>query len=87
VFPDADRIAAGIIGSLGGVRYSSERVLKIREESPALGIPAIYEAGGREYLAVCVGAGAGMMATHVGGDGPASQPGAGAYMILALPKK
>ena len=39
VFSDADRIAAGIIGSLGGVRYSSERVLKIRKESPALGIP------------------------------------------------
>lgn len=51
------------------------------------GIPAIYEVGGREYLAICVAAGDGMMAPHVGGDRPTSQSGAGAYMIFALPKK
>ncbi|HTS30406.1 MAG TPA: pyrroloquinoline quinone-dependent dehydrogenase [Bryobacteraceae bacterium] len=48
------------------------------------GIPAIYEAGGREYLAICAAAGDGLMAPRLGG---AFRPGAGAYMAFALPKK
>jgi glucose dehydrogenase len=50
------------------------------------GIPAIYEVGGREYLAVCVAAGNGMMAAKVEDDS-AAPPAAGAYMTFALPKK
>ncbi|HEV3197752.1 MAG TPA: pyrroloquinoline quinone-dependent dehydrogenase [Bryobacteraceae bacterium] len=51
------------------------------------GIPAIYEIGGREYLAVCVAAGNGIMAARVDGDSPASPPAAGAYIAFALPKR
>jgi quinoprotein glucose dehydrogenase len=51
------------------------------------GIPAIYEVGGREYLAVCVAAGSGMMAAEVNRDSRASPPAAGAYMTFALPKR
>jgi 3-dehydro-L-gulonate 2-dehydrogenase len=38
-FPDAGPIAEGVIGSLGGVRYPGERVLRVREENLAEGIP------------------------------------------------
>ena len=38
-FPDAGPIAESVIASLGGVRYPGERVLRIREENLALGIP------------------------------------------------
>jgi 3-dehydro-L-gulonate 2-dehydrogenase len=38
-FPDADAVAEGVVASLGGVRYPGERVLRIREENLALGIP------------------------------------------------
>lgn len=39
VFPDANAIAERIIGSLQGVRYPGEHVLRIRNENLALGIP------------------------------------------------
>jgi 3-dehydro-L-gulonate 2-dehydrogenase len=39
VFPDACPIADGVVASLEGVRYPGERVLQIREENMALGIP------------------------------------------------
>lgn len=38
-FSDAGPIAEGVIESLGGVRYPGQRVLRIREENLALGIP------------------------------------------------
>ena len=46
------------------------------------GVPAVYEVDGREYLALCVAGGSGMMA---GRGGPAAGPGS--YMVFALPKK
>jgi len=39
VFADAEAIADGVIASLGGVRYPGERVLRIREENLARGVP------------------------------------------------
>jgi len=51
------------------------------------GIPAIYEAGGREYLALCVGAGEGYFAPKIGGGGAPPPAAAGAYLVFALPKK
>jgi 3-dehydro-L-gulonate 2-dehydrogenase len=38
-FPDAGAIAEGVIGSLAGMRYPGERVLRIRAENLALGVP------------------------------------------------
>ena len=52
--------------------------------SASEGIPAVYEAGGREYLAVCVAAGNGMMAAR---GMPTAPAGPGSYMVFALPKK
>gem|GEM_PF-3293742 len=51
------------------------------------GVPAVYEVGGREYLAVRVAAGKGTMTQHVVGDEPAVPPWSGAYMVFAVPKK
>jgi quinoprotein glucose dehydrogenase len=52
------------------------------------GIPAIYEMGGREYIALCVAAGNGYLAQRVkNGDQPLPALGPGSYMVFALPKK
>jgi len=50
------------------------------------GIPAVYEAGGREYIAFCVAGGDGL---NLGGRRPAqgAPPPPGAYVAFALPKK
>jgi quinoprotein glucose dehydrogenase len=49
------------------------------------GIPAVYEVGGREYIAFCVAAGDGL---NLGGRrGNQSGPPPSAYMIFALPRK
>jgi glucose dehydrogenase len=52
------------------------------------GIPAVYEVGGREYLALCVAGGNGYLAQRVAnGDKPLEPLGPGSYMAFALPKK
>lgn len=38
-FPEAGAISEDVIASLGGLRYPGERVLRVREENLALGIP------------------------------------------------
>ena len=48
------------------------------------GIPAVYEAGGREYIAFCVAGGNGYLAPRGGAAPPAST---NAYMVFTLPKK
>jgi quinoprotein glucose dehydrogenase len=50
------------------------------------GIPAVYEAGGREYVVFCVAGGDGL---NLGGRGRgnASSPPPNAYVAFALPKK
>jgi quinoprotein glucose dehydrogenase len=49
------------------------------------GVPAVYEVGGREYIAFCVAAGDGL---NLGGrrDTPSSPP-PNAYVVFSLPKK
>jgi quinoprotein glucose dehydrogenase len=52
------------------------------------GIPAVYEVGGREYIALCVAAGNGYLAQRVkNGDQPVPPVGPGSYMVFALPKR
>jgi glucose dehydrogenase len=50
------------------------------------GVPAVYELGGREYIAFCVAAGDGL---SLGGrrQPPPSGPSPNAYVVFALPKK
>ncbi|MBV9768276.1 MAG: pyrroloquinoline quinone-dependent dehydrogenase [Bryobacterales bacterium] len=50
------------------------------------GVPAVYEVGGREYIAFCVAAADGL---NLGGRRPNPQapPPPNAYMVFALPKK
>ncbi len=55
-FPDAGSIAEGVIWSLGGLRYPGKRVLKIREQNLALGIP-IDEATWDKIEALAAGPG------------------------------
>jgi quinoprotein glucose dehydrogenase len=50
------------------------------------GVPAVYEAGGREYIAFCVAGGDGL---NLGGRGRGptdAAPPPNAYMVFALPK-
>jgi glucose dehydrogenase len=49
------------------------------------GVPAVYEVGGREYIAFCVAAGDGYLAPRGGQSQPPLGPGS--YMVFALPKK
>ena len=50
------------------------------------GVPAVYEVGGREYIAFCVAGGDGL---NLGGRGrgPDAAPPPSAYMVFALPIK
>jgi quinoprotein glucose dehydrogenase len=50
------------------------------------GIPAVYEVGGREYIAFCVAGGDGLNLGG-GGRGNANVPPPSAYVVFALPKK
>jgi quinoprotein glucose dehydrogenase len=89
----------GVLVTAGGLVFvatSSDRKLRAYDEDtgkvvwervlPAAseGVPAMYEVGGRQYLALCVSGGNGLMARGI----LAPQPGgAGQYMVLALPAK
>ncbi len=50
------------------------------------GVPAVYEIGGREYIAFCVAGGDGL---NLGGrrPDPGAAPPPSAYMVFALPRK
>lgn len=83
-------------GGLIFVTTSSDRKLRAYDEdtgkvvwekdlpAAAEGVPAVYEIGGREYVAVCVAAGNGLFPQRVGKQ---PEPGAGQYMVFALPKR
>ncbi len=52
------------------------------------GIPAVYEVGGREYLALCAAGGNGYLAQRVlNGDKPLDPAGPNSYVVFSLPKK
>jgi quinoprotein glucose dehydrogenase len=50
------------------------------------GTPAVYEIGGREYIAFCVAGGDGLNLGGRARDG-SSAPPPSAYVVFALPKK
>jgi quinoprotein glucose dehydrogenase len=89
----------GVLVTAGGLVFvatSTDRKLRGYDEDtgkvvwettlPAAseGVPASYEAGGRQYIALTVAGGAGLMAR---GSVAGQTPGAGQYMVFALPKK
>jgi quinoprotein glucose dehydrogenase len=49
------------------------------------GVPAVYEAGGREFVVFCVGGGRGLFAPR--GVGITEDPAPARYIALALPAK
>jgi glucose dehydrogenase len=91
----------GVAATAGGLLFvgtSSDRKLRAYDQdtgkvlwstdvpSAVEGVPAVYEVGGREYVVVCVAGGAGLFAPR-GGVGLPTPPGAGQYMVFALPKR
>ena len=91
----------GVLVTAGGLVFvatSSDRKLRAYDEDtgkvvwekdlPAAseGVPAAFEAGGREYIAVCVAGGNGLMARGML-TSASNPPGAGQYMVFALPQK
>jgi quinoprotein glucose dehydrogenase len=48
------------------------------------GVPAVYEVGGREFVAFCVAGGDGYQAPR---EAPGAAPRMNSYMVFALPKK
>lgn len=89
----------GVVVTAGGLIFaasSTERKMKAYDQdtgkviwefdlpSAAEGIPAVYEVGGREYLAICAAGNWGLMPPRITPAGPAPP---GAYMVFALPKK
>ena len=81
----------------GGLIFSATNDKKLRAYDPdngkviwetflpaaAEGVPAVYEAGGRQYIALCVAAGGGPGSGR-GGDAPAAP---GAYIAFVLPNR
>jgi quinoprotein glucose dehydrogenase len=64
----------------------SGRILWEKDLSAAAeGVPAVYEIGGREYIALCAAATDGNL--HIDTGKPAAAPGVGSYMVFALPRK
>src|SRR5579875_1302829 len=53
----------------------------------AEGVPAVYEAGGREFIVVCAAAGNGPAVTLEGSGAAESATPAGSYVAFALPKR
>ncbi|HEY1756458.1 MAG TPA: PQQ-binding-like beta-propeller repeat protein [Bryobacteraceae bacterium] len=89
----------GVLVTAGGLVFvatSTDRKLRAYDEdtgkvvwettlpAAAEGVPSSYEVGGREYIALCVAGGNGLMA-----KGPIAPQAAapGQYMVFALPKK
>ncbi len=92
-FPRGGVLVTG--GGLVFVATSTDRKLRAYDEDngkvvwettlPASseGVPAAYEAGGRQYIALTVAGGAGLMAR---GSVAGQAPGAGQYMVFASKK-
>ena len=53
----------------------------------AEGVPAVYEIGGREYIAVCAAQGNGPNVTLPGSTKPAGPDPQNSYVVFALPKR
>jgi quinoprotein glucose dehydrogenase len=89
----------GVLVTAGGLVFvatSTDRKLRAYDEdtgkvvwetnlpAAAEGVPAAYEAGGRQYIALCVAGGNGLMARGVLAPSAAAP---GQYMVFALPRK
>jgi quinoprotein glucose dehydrogenase len=86
----------GPVVTAGGLIFSATNDKKLRAydqdtgkviweaalPAPAEGVPAVYEAGGRQYIAICAAAG-----YPPGSPRPAGGSPQGAYMAFALPKR
>jgi len=92
----------GVLVTAGGLVFvatSTDRRLRAYDEdtgkvvwetslpAAAEGVPAAYEVGGRQYIVLCVAGGNGLMARGGAVVSAANPPGAGQYMVFALPKK
>ena len=53
----------------------------------AEGVPAVYEIGGREYIAVCAAQGNGPNVNLPGAASSPASPPQNSYVVFALPKK
>jgi quinoprotein glucose dehydrogenase len=90
----------GPVVTAGGLIFAATNDKKLRAYDPdtgkvlwetdlpaaAEGVPAVYEAGGREFIVVCAAAGNGP-AVNLSGTTPAAIPApGGSYIAFALPK-
>jgi quinoprotein glucose dehydrogenase len=53
----------------------------------AEGVPAVYETGGREYIAICAAQGNGPNVNLPGAAKPSATPSQNSYVVFALPRK
>jgi quinoprotein glucose dehydrogenase len=52
----------------------------------AEGVPAVYEIGGREYIALCAAVGESNPPIRIDGGKPEA-PAVGSYLVFALPRR
>jgi glucose dehydrogenase len=62
-------------------------IWEARLPAAAEGVPAVYEAGGREYVVICAAAGNGPAVALDGSSVPEPAASPGAYIAFALPKR
>jgi glucose dehydrogenase len=92
----------GIVATAGGLLFiatGSDRKFRAYDQDSgrvlwetdlpagAEGVPAVYEIGGREYIALCAAAGESNPPVRMDAGKPPAAPGQGAYMVFALPRK
>src|SRR5205085_11328369 len=90
----------GPVVTAGGLLFAATNDRKLRAYDPdngkvvwetnlpaaAEGVPAVYEAGGREYIVICAAAGNGPGVT-LADSNAAATPATGAYVAFTLPKR
>jgi glucose dehydrogenase len=92
----------GIVATAGGLLFiatASDRKFRAYDQETgrvlwemdlpagAEGVPAVYEIGGREYIALCAAAGESNPPIRMDAGKPPAAKGQGAYMVFALPRK
>ncbi|HEY6343519.1 MAG TPA: PQQ-binding-like beta-propeller repeat protein [Bryobacteraceae bacterium] len=90
----------GIVATAGGLLFvatASDRKFRAYDQDSgqilwekdlparAEGVPAVYEIGGREYIALCAAVGDGNI--RIDSGKPAAPRGPGSYIVFALPTK
>jgi quinoprotein glucose dehydrogenase len=102
----------GVVATAGGLLFvatASDRKVRAYDQDSGKvlwdkdlpagseGVPTIYEVAGREYIALCVAAGDGMMNARIVANNtatdntatgkPPAPPGPASYVVFALPKR